>query len=127
MSAVEPDREQIAQFARAAFAEAPAYSFVTLRSFYDDKPAGSEPPFQSSYIKLDEDDDLEYLISQAYNMAVVAAQCPRPVNLCPSIATYAKRGTSKVADLAAGLALTVECDERAPPPQGSLRHPRRLN
>ena len=111
MSAV--DREQIAQFVRAAFAEAPAHSYVTMRSFYDDRPAGSEPPFQSAYVKLDEDDDLEYLIDQAHRMAIAAAQCPRPVNLCPSIATYAKRASAKAADLAAGLALTVECDERA--------------
>lgn len=106
-------REQIAQFVEAVFAEAPVNSWVTLRSFYDDKPAGNEKPFQSRYVRLEEEGGLEYLIAEACRMAQTAAECARPVNLCPSLATYAKRGTARAEDLAAGLCLTVECDERA--------------
>jgi hypothetical protein len=108
----EPDREQIERFVRFAFAEAPDGSFVALRSFYDDRPAGNEPPFASKYVRLN-GNGLGVLVDEAHRMALAAAQCSRPVNFCPSLATYTKPGTAKAADLAAGLTLTVECDERA--------------
>ena len=110
MNDIVPDRDQVSQYVMAVYAAAPLNSIVALRSYYDDADDG--PPFQSRYERIQDPTDLECVIEAAYSMAKAAAECPRPVVFCPPLATFAKR-TAKTADLAAGLALTVECDERA--------------
>jgi hypothetical protein len=107
---IVPDRDQISQYVTTAFAAAPLNSIVALRSYYDDAADG--PPFDLRYERIQDPTDLECVVDTAYRMAKAAAECPRPVVLCPPLATFTKR-TAKTADLAAGLVLTVECDERA--------------
>ena len=105
-----PDREQIERFVRTVLSDAPPNSFIALRSFYDD--SGDGPPFQSKFVRIEDDGDLENLVDVAFKMGKAAADCARPVVLCAPLATFTRR-TAKTNDLAAGLALTVECDSRA--------------
>ena len=104
-----PDRQQMERFVGAAFVEAPPGSFVVMRSFYDDVDGG--PPFESKSVRIDGPDSLDHITERAFKMAENAAACPRPIVFCPSLATYTRAGSSKAADLAAGLVLTVESDE----------------
>ena len=82
--------------------------WVLLRAFHD---GGGGPPFQSSGVKLN--GNLDQLIDAAYSGAKRAASNREKIVFCPPIATFNNSKHAREQDLAEGLALSTECDERA--------------
>ena len=104
---LEPDRAQIEIFANTIFRHAGSQGFVAVRSFYEDedlKPARISGTALSG--------GLPFLIDVAEDDARRAAQHPRPIVFCPPLATFTNKDRAREQDIAEGLALSVECDER---------------
>src|SRR6185436_5458507 len=81
--------------------------FVAVRAFYEDddlKPARISGTALTG--------GLQFLIDVAEDDARRAAQHPRPVVFCPPLATFNSKDRAREQDIAEGLALSVECDER---------------
>jgi hypothetical protein len=105
------DREQIAAFFREMFKHAPAGSFVSLRAFFDrgeEREGPAYRPFEAVPV------DSGRLIERATACAAWAANKHERVVFCPPIATFKSADNAKAENLAAGLALSVECDVNAP-------------
>ncbi len=104
---LEPDRHQLDAFAGALFRHASAGTFVSLRGFFEDD---SSKPFRITPTRLS--DDRKFLIDAIEDDARRAANHPRPVVFCPPVATFSNQQHARESDLAEGLALSVECDQR---------------
>jgi hypothetical protein len=104
-----PDRSQIETFVLALFKHATADHWVSLRAFFEDST--NLPPFNITPIKLN--GNFNVLIDQAYHVAELAAHNHKKVVFCPPIATFTNNRRAREADLAEGLALSVECDAHA--------------
>jgi hypothetical protein len=102
---LEPDIDQIEIFVDALFRYAREGTFVSLRSFYDDK----DEPFIISPVAIGSNRSL--LNKRAGEIARTCANAERPVVFCPPIVTFKNRKHAREVDLAQGLALSVECDE----------------
>jgi RecA-family ATPase len=102
---LEPNRSQIEIFVDAIFRHA-TEGFVSIRAFHEED---ASKPFRITPTKLTS--GLPFLIEVAEDDARRAAQFPKPVVFCPPLATFIGRDRAREADIAEGLALSVECDE----------------
>jgi hypothetical protein len=103
---LEPDREQIATFVRALFKHAAPGAYVSLRSFYDDDSTRS---FEIQCVAVDNRDDI---IERAYHQAQRAANAKPKIVFCPPTATFSNTKYAGKKDVADGLELSAECDEK---------------
>ena len=104
---LEPDAEQIRLFVDALFRYASPTTFVSLRAFYEG--AG---PFQPNLWPVKMSGGPEFLVEAAIDMTRRAAQDPKPVVFAPPIVTLTDGAQAREIDLAEGLELLVECDQR---------------
>ena len=87
-----------------------AGTFVSLRSFHHDP---RRPPADIRGLKLNpEEDGLDPLVRLATARATYVANLAEPAVFAPPVCTFRRKGSAKQADLADGLALSVECDVR---------------
>jgi RecA-family ATPase len=102
---LEPDRNQIERFFDALFRHHGDEGFISFRSFYhNNKPLLIEAvPVKSGF---------KYLCDVAEDHARRAANAIKPAVFCPPIALFANKDHAGETDLLAGVALSVECDER---------------
>jgi hypothetical protein len=105
MRSLEPDRDQIEIFVDAIFRHAGTQGYVAVRSFFDDKNE------KFRIIPTSLAGGLRFLIDVAEDEARRAANCPRPVVFCPPLAVFSNT-RAREQDLAEGLVLSVECDQR---------------
>lgn len=104
------DRAEIAKFVEALFMHAPDGGFVSCRAF--PHRSGAPAAFIEG-VRLDlEEDGLGYVVQEAAKAADRAARHHEPAVFCPPIALFSSRKRARAEDLVAGLALSVECDER---------------
>lgn len=102
------DREEIGRFVDALFRYATADKFVSLRSFHHDP---RRPPADIRTLRLRlEEEGLDPLVRTAVARATYVANLVEPAVFAPPICTFRRRNSAKQADLAEGLALSVECD-----------------
>jgi hypothetical protein len=104
---LEPNRDQIEIFVDAIFRRAAPQGYVAVRSFFEDDNA---KPARLSSAGLCA--GFKFLVDVAEDDARRAAQHPRPIVFCPPLATFAGKDRARESDIAEGLALSVECDER---------------
>jgi AAA domain len=113
VNALAPDRDQVETFVNALFKHAGTEGFASCRSFPD---SDSDKPFsiKSAFLK----GGLKHVVDIAVHEAENAANASLKVVFCPPVATF--KGTrqkgswqAREKDLLRGLALSVECDERA--------------
>src|SRR5712671_2370286 len=112
---LEPDRDQIERFVSALFRHAKPEAYVSMRAFEtvvgkDGKPVDRLFNKFSSWLAPEK--GLDLLVNNACLDARKAANHPRPVVFCPPIATFNKKDTARAEDLAQGLDISVELDER---------------
>src|SRR5882757_6548588 len=103
MSALEPDRDQIAQFVEAVFRHVGPETYPAIRFYPDDKsgtfwrsdlwcyPGGA-------------------LIDTAIRLARICANAPLPIVFCPPLATFKTPGNAKDENVADAPTLSVDCD-----------------
>jgi hypothetical protein len=103
---LEPDRNQIRKFVSAIFRHATCGGWIAVRAFRE----GNNKVFRFSPTDLI--GGLGYLADVAEDDARRAAQFPEPVVFCPPLAVFANKNHAGEDDVVAGLALSVECDER---------------
>jgi hypothetical protein len=103
---LEPDRDQIEIFVDAMFRHASPAGIVSLRSFHEDNPK----PFRITAAALS--GGHKFLIEAAEDDARRAANFPKPIVFCPPLATFSNKAGAEEKDIAEGLALSVECDQR---------------
>lgn len=111
-SLLEPDIGEIRRFVGALFRYADPASYVSLRAF-DQKDRG-KPPVLIDGVLLG--DDPEDLVIRAANAAGRAANAPRPAVFAPPVCTFLGARAAKVADIANGVALSVDIDHGDPGP-----------
>jgi hypothetical protein len=102
-----PDRDMLAKFSAAMFKHAGTEGYVSLRAFYEDD---STKPFRITPTSMK--GGLPFLIEAAEDDANRAANNPRKVVFCPPVAIFNNRERARESDILAGLALSVECDQR---------------
>jgi hypothetical protein len=102
-----PDRDMLAKFSAAMFKHAGAEGYVSLRAFYEDD---STKPFRITSTSMK--GGLPFLIDVAEDDANRAANHPRKVVFCPPVAIFKDGDRARECDILAGLALSVECDQR---------------
>jgi hypothetical protein len=107
----EPDRKEIRQFVEALFRHADPGGFVALRAFRDDIDGAWNPGAWST--PQVEDDGLVSLIAAAAELAGACAAASERVVFAPPVATFKKANGAAEKDIANGLELCVECDEKA--------------
>jgi hypothetical protein len=113
MSALVADREQIARFVHAMFRHAPPHTFISLRAFFDKgAPREGVPYWPFDAVALTPE-NLAAVIDAATRRATWCAQYPRRVVFCPPLAIFKSATNAATDNLAAALAISVECDERA--------------
>jgi hypothetical protein len=88
------------------FRHASPEGIVSLRAFHEDNPKR----FRITPVALS--GGRKFLIEVAEDDARRAANFPKPVVFCPPIATFSNPQHARESDLAEGLALSVECDQR---------------
>jgi hypothetical protein len=101
-----PDQASIESFIAALFRHAGSGTFISLRAFDDTKDAR---PLFIEAVKVGDPELIERIclrVAQAANAATAHV-------FCSPICTFQTAKGAKVADLAEGLALSVECDETA--------------
>lgn len=108
ITSLPPDRDMLAKFSAAMFKHAGTEGFVSLRAFYEDD---STKPFRITPTSMK--GGLPFLIEAVEDDANRAANHPRKVVFCPPIAIFSNRERAREIDILAGLALSVECDQRA--------------
>jgi hypothetical protein len=101
------DPDQIEQFVDALFRYASDGTVVSLRAF-DDLDRGAAP-FAIEPVTLR---GLAPLTDAATRFATRCAQATRPIVCCPPVTTFRTADNAKEANVAEGLALSVECDEQ---------------
>ena len=105
---LEPDRAQLEVFIDALFRYAAAGNFVSLRSFYEDR--GNSKPFLIDPIKLN---GVAFTLEEAaFNGARRAANASEKIVFAPPTCTFRNPTKATEADIAEGLVLSVECDQR---------------
>jgi AAA domain len=104
---LEPDRSQIEIFTAALFCHAGNDGFVSVRAFYE---GNSSKPFRITPTSMK--GGLAFLNEAAVDDARRAAQDPKKVVFCPPLAVFSNSKRAREIDIAEGLALSVECDER---------------
>jgi RecA-family ATPase len=104
---MEPARDQIEIFVEGLFRHASRQGYVSLRAFHDN---GSNKVFRITPTGLS--GGLKFLIDVAEDDAGRAANWPQPVVFCPPIAVFVSKDNAKDANVAEGLALSVECDKQ---------------
>lgn len=100
------DRNAIAAFLGALFRYADDGTFVSWRAFRDDTKDAPPVFIESSLVS----EERSYLIDVAEALATRAAAGELRAVFCPPIATFSSPKRAREADLANGLALSVECD-----------------
>jgi hypothetical protein len=103
---LQADAAAIRAFVEALFAYAEPDTFASLRAFRDD--IDGAPPFLIEAAGIG--DGLDGLIAAAVAAAERAANAREPVVFCPPVATFTNAVQAREADLANGIALSVECD-----------------
>ena len=98
------DGAQLAAFLDATFRYAEPGTFVSLRAFYDDK--SEVYAIQAQQLG----DNLTPLLPVIEAMAARCARAGRPAVFAPPLATFTRADRATEADVANGLALSVECD-----------------
>jgi hypothetical protein len=101
------DAGQVGRFADLLFRYADDDTFASLRAFVE----GHQDVYRIDSVLLH--GDLAPLVERAIAIAEAAATAPMPVVFCPPIATFDNAHHAREADLANGLALSVECDHGA--------------
>jgi hypothetical protein len=102
----DADRASLETFVAALFRRAGIDTFISLRAFDDTKDA---PPLFIEGVKVGDPTLVERVcirIAEAANAATAHV-------FCPPICTFKTAKGAKLTDLAEGLALSVECDEKA--------------
>jgi hypothetical protein len=102
----EPDRASVEAFVAALLRHAGSNTFISLRAFPDTKD--TRPLFIEG-VKIGD----PALMERVYARIAQAANAATPHVFCTPICTFQTARGAKVADLAEGLALSVECDEKA--------------
>jgi hypothetical protein len=103
---LEPDRDQLEIFVDALFRHAGDKGWVSFRSFVE----GKNELFRLSPANLA--GGFKFLVDVAEDDARRAAQDPKRVVFCPPIATFASKDRAREEDIASGLVLSAECDQR---------------
>jgi hypothetical protein len=103
---LEPDRDQLEIFVDAIFRHAAPGGYVAVRSFFE----GQDKVCRLSSAAIA--GGLRFLIGVAEDDARRAAQNPKPVCFAPPLATFTNKERAREQDLAEGLTISVECDER---------------
>lgn len=106
---LNPRPDLIETFVGALFRYAEPDTFVSLRAF--DQTARNVPPVLIEAVKIG---DGRVLIDRASRAARIAANAPRPAVFAPPVATFNNPDTARSADLANGVALSVEIDAGDP-------------
>lgn len=104
---VSANREALASFIGAMFRYADAGTFASLRTFTHRR---GDKPVEIRAVRLG--DDLRSLVAQALGAANRAAQHEQPTVFAPPVATFAAGAKAREADLANGLAISIELDAR---------------
>jgi hypothetical protein len=104
---LEPDRDQIEIFIDALFRHAGTEGYISLRSFREDD--SGKPRITGTALVV----GFKYLADAAEDDARRAAQHPAPSVFCPPIAVFSNKDQAREQDCLKGLALSVECDDRA--------------
>lgn len=108
VSTVEAYPKDIELFVQSLFRYADE-GIVSLRTFYDQDQG--KPPAKITAVAIE--DGLEGLAKAATRDALWASWQRDPLVFCPPTATFKGSGSAREKDLAQGLVLSVECDERA--------------
>jgi hypothetical protein len=101
-----PDRASVEAFVAALFRHAGSETFISLRAFDDTK--NTRPLFIEG-VKVGDPELIERICARVAQ----AAKVTTPHVFCSPICTFQTATGAKATDLAEGLALSVECDERA--------------
>jgi putative DNA primase/helicase len=102
----DPDRASVEAFVAALFRHAGSETFISLRAFDDTKNA---PPLFIESVKVGDPE----LIERVCARIAQAANAVTPHVFCTPTCTFQTARGAKATDLAEGLALSVECDEKA--------------
>jgi hypothetical protein len=107
---LQANPEDLGAFVDALFRYADAGTYVSWRAFRDDTK--DAPPVFIESTLIDSDNTLDGIFHAACHWARQAAQHPEKTVFCPPIVTLHSAKRAREADLANGLALSVECDTR---------------
>ena len=107
MTALAPDRDQLRRFYAALFRHADDDTWLSLRAFRDDDQK-EDKPYRISPWRLN--GDVAAALEEIGKEADACAAASFPVVFAPPIATLQSARRARMADLANGLALSVECD-----------------
>jgi AAA domain len=102
-----PNRDMLTKFVASLFRHAGTEGFVSLRAFFEDDAA---KPFRITPTSMK--GGLSFLIGAVEDDAYRAANDPKKVVFCPPLAIFDNRDRAREIDIIAGLALSVECDQR---------------
>jgi hypothetical protein len=102
----EADRKSVEAFVAALFRHAGSDTFISLRAFDDTKDA---PVLYIESVKIRD----PTLVERVCTRIAEAANAATPHVFCSPICTFKTAKGAKAINLAEGLALSVECDERA--------------
>ena len=102
------DRTEIGRFVHALFCHADADGYVSLRTFEHQRGA---PPVEIRAVQIN-GAGLDAVVAQATGAANRAAKFERPTVFAPPVCTFRSATKAAETDLANGLCLAVECDER---------------
>jgi putative DNA primase/helicase len=102
----DPDQANVEAFVAALFRRAGGDTFISLRAFDDTKNA---PPLFIEGVKVGDPELIERVCARVAQAANVAT----PHVFCTPICTFQTAKGAKATDLAEGLALSAECDEKA--------------
>jgi hypothetical protein len=107
MTELKPDKEALRNFVYTMFRHAGNEGYASLRSFVE----GDTKSFRITPVGLD--GGPSFLCEAAADDAYRAANARERVVFCPPLAIFLHSDNAKQSNLLAGLALSVECDERA--------------
>ena len=114
---LEPARDQLEIFVDALFRHAGAEGWVSFRSFVE----GANKLFRLSPTSLAS--GFKFLVDVAEDDARRAANDPKPVVFCPPLAVFNGRDRAREQDIAQGLVLSAECDQRPQDARARLKQP----
>jgi hypothetical protein len=100
----QPDREAVEAFISALFRHADPDNYISLRAFHDLER--HKPPLFIEAIKV----GASNLIDRVCERIVQAATHLEPYVFCPPVATFNSDTSATEADVAEGIALSIECD-----------------
>jgi hypothetical protein len=100
----QPDRDAVATFVDCLFRYADENAFVNLRAFNDRKDGA--PPLFVEPINIGAPDFIDRVCARIQQ----CAEETEPHVFCPPICTFSEPNGATVANLAEGVALSVECD-----------------